>query len=109
MKSPNTNQSTCTTNISTPKKGVNATGKVAPTTTFKAYPNPFTNDFTIQSNTINPVNISIFDNLGRSIETRTVNPSEFDFSSFGGGYPTGIYNIILNQATETKTLRVIKQ
>jgi len=106
VKSPNTTQSTCVVL----KKGVNATGKVATSTTFKAYPNPFTNSFSIQSsNTIHPVDINVFDILGRNVETRTVNPSEFDFTNFGSNYPTGIYNIILNQATEVKTLRMIKQ
>lgn len=105
--SPNNKKDQCSN-----AKGVNATGKVATpatTTSFLAYPNPFTSTFSINStNTVAPVSINVYDMLGRSVETRTFNPDS-ENELFGGSYPTGIYNVILNQATETRTLRVIKQ
>ena len=106
VKSPNTSQSTCTST----RKGADATGKVAPSSTFMVYPNPFSNTFSINSTNLNhSINMSIYDVLGRSVETRTITPDEFNSPLYGRDYPTGMYNIILNQATEQKTLRVIKQ
>jgi len=109
VKSPNTTQSTCTS-IRSSQKGVNATGNVAPSSTFTVYPNPFGSTFSVRStNLINPINMSIYDVLGRSVETRTITPDEFNSPLFGRDYSTGMYNIILNQATEQRTLRIIKE
>lgn len=92
------------------------TGYVAPLrnegiTKLVAYPNPFRSNFNVDISTtsIDPINVNVYDMLGRSIETRTISPDNSGTELFGGGYPTGIYNLTFNQATEQKTLRVIKQ
>jgi hypothetical protein len=90
------------------KKVSNASGLES----VKAYPNPFTNAFSLDVRPLtNPdqLHMSIYDMRGRSIEQIYFNPEETNSLQFGDGLPTGIYNVILNQATEVKTLRVIKQ
>jgi hypothetical protein len=105
-KSPNDKNDHC--NDARTKKGVDATGYVAPT--FKVFPNPFTHGFQINSTNItDPVRIGVYDVLGRQVETRLINPQNFDSESFGIDYPTGMYSIMINQATEQKVLRVIKK
>ena len=105
-KSPNNKNDQC--NGARTAKGVDATGFVAPT--FKVFPNPFNNSFLINSsNIIDPVRVSVFDALGRQIETRMITPNKFDIESFGEQYQTGMYSIMLNQGTEQKVLRIIKK
>ncbi len=76
----------------------------------EAYPNPFSNSFTIKVNFIqsDDVQISVFDSLGRTIENRTLVNSANNVFEFGNNYPTGIYNIKINQANNNQTLRMIK-
>ena len=44
--------------------------------------------------------------VGRLIENRQVNSNSFEI---GNNYPSGIYNVIINQGENTKTLRMIKK
>ena len=79
--------------------------------TFNAYPNPFRSNFTLDVSRpgTETLNISVYDMLGKSIDQRSILGTESSTGlDFGREYPTGIYNIILNQATEQRTLRVIK-
>jgi hypothetical protein len=77
----------------------------------KAYPNPFTGSFKIGLNTSidYPVEMKVYDMLGRAIESRTSNVSEMVDRDFGDNYPSGVYNIIVTQGDHTETLRVIKR
>ena len=75
------------------------------------YPNPFSSSFVIDVNTPSQelIKISVYNMLGELIEQKTSKPNEVMSQSIGENYSSGIYNIILNQATETKILRVIKE
>jgi hypothetical protein len=45
--------------------------------------------------------------LGKLVEDRKAQAS--DIIELGDNYPSGVYNVIVSQGTETKTLRVIKR
>jgi YVTN family beta-propeller protein len=76
-----------------------------------AYPNPFNESFNLNVTTSRTENIgfAVYDMAGRLIEQREVNLNDVYEVQFGNNYPTGIYHIVVNQADEVKTLRVIKQ
>jgi len=50
--------------------------------------------------------VQVYDMTGRLIEQRQVESNSVEI---GNNYPTGVYNVIVNQAENTKTLRVIKK
>ena len=70
-----------------------------------AYPNPSTEGFTIKSNNGKSFGVQVYDMLGRSIEQRQLKSD----SQIGSNYAKGIYNVIVTQDAQVKTLRVIKQ
>jgi sugar lactone lactonase YvrE len=75
------------------------------------YPNPFTSSFSIAIDFPNENNIAIriFDMLGKLIEQKEVKSNEISSLNLGESYPAGIYNIVVTQGTEVKTMRMIKQ
>ena len=76
-----------------------------------ASPNPYSENFNLSLSTSSDstVGIMVYDMIGRLIEQRKVKPSEIDALQIGNGYPSGVYNIIVDQGTELKTLRVVKR
>ncbi len=76
-----------------------------------AYPNPFAESFNIDLTTSvnDKVGIKIYDMAGRLLEERTATVSETESVSLGDRYPAGVYNVIVSQGEEVKTLRVIKR
>jgi hypothetical protein len=71
-----------------------------------AYPNPSKEGegFTISSNA-KSFGVQVYDMLGRSIEQRQMSSG----AQIGSNYANGIYNVIVTQGANVKTLRVIKQ
>jgi len=45
---------------------------------------------------------------GRQIENKEVNASDVENITIGQNYSTGIYNIIVSQGINTKTVRLVK-
>ena len=94
-------------------KGVPATAVAAPSVDFKvaAFPNPFTADFNIDMTTSSQetVELKVYDMLGKLIESKQVNVSDLNAEKVGAQYPSGVYNVIVNQDGVAKTLRVIKR
>jgi hypothetical protein len=76
-----------------------------------ASPNPFEDGFTINvyTNSTEPVGIAIYDMTGRLLETREVSVDVLSGQLFGERYPSGVYNIVVTQDEEMKTVRVIKK
>ena len=75
-----------------------------------AYPNPSSTVFTLQvlsSNKAKSSEVRVYDILGRLIEKRLLQQAKP--IEVGASYPSGIYNIIVTQDTEVKSLRVIKK
>ena len=77
----------------------------------KAYPNPYTETFNLSLTTASEgkVSIVVYDMTGRLIERREVRPSDMVEQQIGDRYPSGVYNIVVTQGEEVKTLRVIKR
>jgi len=70
-----------------------------------AYPNPATEGFRVKSSNGKSIGVQVYDMLGRSIEQRQLQSED----QIGSNYAKGIYNVIVSQGTEVKTLRVIKK
>jgi hypothetical protein len=51
----------------------------------------------------------VYDATGRLIEQRNTDISEIANQEIGNDYPSGVYNIIVNQGSDSKTLKVIKK
>ena len=47
--------------------------------------------------------------LGRQIESRSINISNLDTQEIGENYTSGVYNVIVKQGDNIKTLRMIKR
>jgi hypothetical protein len=76
-----------------------------------AYPNPFANNFMLDVKTTSqsPVNLKVYDMLGRLIEQRDVKLSDMETATIGSQYPCGVYNLILSQGETVEAIRVIKR
>jgi hypothetical protein len=76
-----------------------------------AYPNPFANNFMIDvtTSTKENINIKVYDMVGRLIEQRNVNTNELETTTIGDSYPSGVYNVVVTQGKDVKTLRVVKR
>jgi hypothetical protein len=77
----------------------------------KAYPNPYTETFNLSLTTSSEdkVSVVVYDMTGRLIERRDVRPSDMVEQQIGDRYPSGIYNVVVTQGEEVKTVRVIKR
>jgi hypothetical protein len=53
--------------------------------------------------------VSVYDMNGRLLENKEVKSSEINNLELGNGYPSGVYNVIITQENEVKTIRVIKK
>jgi len=74
----------------------------------KIYPNPSTNVFTIATNqTIGSVEITIYDTLGRMIQTLQSPVS--NEVVFGENLPAGAYIALVKVGTEQKSIHIIKK
>jgi Ig-like domain CHU_C associated/Secretion system C-terminal sorting domain len=76
-----------------------------------ASPNPFAENFNLSMTTTSEatVGVKVYDMTGRLIEQSEVTPSEVADLRVGDRYPAGVYNIIVTQGENVKTLRVIKR
>jgi hypothetical protein len=76
-----------------------------------AYPNPFADSFNLDVTTSidDSIEIKVYDMIGKLIEIRNSKVSEVSNQEVGNNYPSGVYNIVVTQGIELKTLRVIKR
>ncbi|CAN1515776.1 Secretion system C-terminal sorting domain [Flavobacteriaceae bacterium] len=77
----------------------------------KAYPNPYASTFQLNFTTSSEsqVEIRVYDMIGKLIEVRQFSTTEMNNQEVGNNYPSGIYNVIVTQGENMKTLRVIKR
>jgi hypothetical protein len=87
------------------------TSKMATPFAVKAYPNPSDSTFQLNFTTSseNLIEIRVYDMIGKLIETRQFSTTEMNNQEVGNSYPSGVYNVIVTQGEEMKTLRVIKR
>ena len=82
-------------------------------TEFKAiaYPNPFAVSFGLDVRTsgTEKISLAVYDMTGRLLESNEVAVTELSNYQFGDRYPSGVYNVIVTQGEETRTVRVVKQ
>jgi hypothetical protein len=83
----------------------------SPTFEALAFPNPFSNEFklNVTTSTEGSVELKVYDMLGKLIETKSINTIDYISEDFGSAYPAGVYNVIVTQGENVKTLRVIKR
>jgi len=77
----------------------------------EAYPNPYSEqcNLSIQTPNTDKVQVQVYDMIGRLIESTKINPSKLSKIQIGNNYPSGIYNVMVKQGMEVKTVRVIKK
>ncbi|KAB1154296.1 T9SS type A sorting domain-containing protein [Flavobacterium luteum] len=77
----------------------------------KAFPNPFASHFSldIESTSDAQVDMKVYDMIGRQLEVRKASVSELSVLEVGRNYPTGIYNVVVSQGKNTKSIRMIKR
>ncbi len=75
------------------------------------YPNPFDNSFkvNIDSKNLGDISINIYDMMGIIVETRIIKLSEVETFELGNNFRPGIYNVVINQAENSKIIRIIKR
>jgi hypothetical protein len=73
-------------------------------------PNPFNQTFKLNISTSSEesVTIKVYDMIGKLIEDKTVEASQLENLEIGSKLSTGVYNVIVKQGTNEKTVRVIK-
>jgi hypothetical protein len=83
----------------------------SPTFEALAFPNPFSNEFklNVTTSTEGAVELRVYDMFGKLLDARTIQAIDFISEDFGTNYPAGVYNVIVTQGEEVKTLRVIKR
>jgi hypothetical protein len=88
-------------------------GKEAVVSSFDVvgYPNPYDYQFNfrMESSSDAPVSIKVYDMIGKLIETREVNAADMPVVSLGERYPSGVYNVVVTQEENVKTLRLVKR
>ena len=47
--------------------------------------------------------------IGRELEETKATVSEWSTQELGNGYPQGVYNVIISQGDQVKSLRMIKR
>ncbi|MDY0090982.1 MAG: T9SS type A sorting domain-containing protein, partial [Flavobacteriaceae bacterium] len=76
-----------------------------------ASPNPFTDGFNldVRSNSSEAVSIAVYDMTGRLLETKDVSVEDMSTQTIGYKYPAGVYNLVVSQGDDVRTVRVVKQ
>lgn len=88
-----------------------AAGHVALDITLTAYPNPYTDAFTLDMATPSgeKVTVRAYDMNGRLVEDLTASPEELSSQKLGSGYAAGVYSVIVSQGSYQKTFKVVKK
>ena len=97
--------------ITSPAAATRTDDAVSPTFEALAFPNPFSKEFklNVTTSTEGAVELRVYDMLGKLLEARTIHAIDFISEDFGTNYPAGVYNVIVTQGENVKTLRVIKR
>jgi hypothetical protein len=97
--------------ITSPAAATRTDEAVLPTFEALAFPNPFSNEFklNVTTSTEGSVELRVYDMLGKLVDARSINTIDYISEDLGSGYPAGVYNVIVTQGEQVKTLRVIKR
>ena len=77
----------------------------------KAVPNPFETEYVLmaQGGNQNPVQVAVYDMLGKQVEQFSVEANELENHSLGSNYTSGIYNVMISQGDEQQVVRIVKK
>lgn len=75
------------------------------------YPNPFKEEFNFDLISLNPepIELNVYDLLGKKIECLQIESKEINSKRFGLSYLPGFYSISIKQGEQEKVLKVLKQ
>ena len=76
-----------------------------------SYPNPYNENFNLSLSTPSDekILITVYDMMGKLMQQLDTTINEVGDLKVGERFPTGIYNVVITQGDEVKTLRVIKR
>ncbi|OYU83033.1 MAG: hypothetical protein CFE24_13140 [Flavobacterium sp. BFFFF2] len=79
--------------------------------TVKAVPNPFETEYVLmaQGGNQTPIQVAVYDMLGKQVEQFSVEASELENRSLGTNYSSGIYNVMISQGDDQQVVRIIKK
>lgn len=79
--------------------------------TVVGYPNPYSEIFNLSLSTTSNMNVglTVYDMTGKLIEQKEFAPIEASELKIGNHYASGIYNLIITQGAEAKTIRMVKK
>jgi len=90
-----------------------ARGEEVGSSTFEAlaFPNPFSNEFklNVTTSTEGTVELRVYDMLGKLVDAKSINTIDYISEDLGTAYPAGVYNVIVTQGENVKSLRMIKR
>ncbi|KAB1153701.1 T9SS type A sorting domain-containing protein [Flavobacterium luteum] len=77
----------------------------------KSFPNPFASHFNldIDSSSDAQVEMKVYDMIGRQLEVRKASVSELSVLEVGRNYPAGVYNLVVSQGANVKSVRMVKR
>ncbi|KAB1155602.1 T9SS type A sorting domain-containing protein [Flavobacterium luteum] len=100
-------------NVTTPAASISRMNNSLVNTNFavKAFPNPFASQFKldIESASDSVVEVKVYDMIGRQLEIRKGTVSELSSQEVGANYPRGVYNVLVSQGENVKSIRMIKR
>jgi hypothetical protein len=75
-----------------------------------ATPNPFSSHFTVNVTTMDlgPVQIDVYDMIGKLVESKMVEASEAANFELGSHYASGLYNVHVTQGENKTNLKLVK-
>jgi hypothetical protein len=76
-----------------------------------SYPNPFTENFNLNLTSLSEekVTVMVYDITGKLLERKEVVASKLNELQIGNNFTSGVYNVIVSQGENTKSIRVIKK
>ena len=77
----------------------------------RAFPNPFETEFNINltRESLDPIELKIYDMLGRLIENHQVKSSEINSMRIGTTYPSGFFTVLIKQGQQERNVKVLKK
>ena len=75
------------------------------------FPNPFNDEFNInlESTSLEPIELEVYDLLGRKINSRIIKPSEINTKKNGNNFLPGLYTLNIKQGKQNKSIKIIKK
>lgn len=75
------------------------------------YPNPFHDEFNInlESRSIEPIELEVYDLLGRKINGQIIKPTEINSRKNGADFLPGFYTLFIKQGKQNKSIKIIKK